>query len=227
MQADWENGAIQALRNWADQGANIAGQVSQAVTGAFGSMNDALVNFVTTGKLNFSDFAKSVISDIARIALRAAESKVIETIIGAYSGTGGGSMATSFDSNGTFFSYAKGGVFDSPSLSQYSGGIYDSPRFFKFASGGVFGEAGPEAIMPLTRGPDGKLGVKSQGGMGGDFNFSFTYNAANDTSDTRAEGDDQRKTAKMLNDKMKAAALDVINRERMPGGVLWRDRVAA
>jgi phage-related minor tail protein len=60
---------------------------------------------------------------------------------------------------------AKGGVFDSPSLSAYSNQVYDSPQFFAFAKGaGVFGEAGPEAIMPLTRAGDGSLGVRAVGG---------------------------------------------------------------
>jgi lambda family phage tail tape measure protein len=51
---------------------------------------------------------------------------------------------------------ANGGVF--------SNGIYSSPTVFQFAKGGKFGvmgEAGPEAVMPLTRGPDGSLGVKA------------------------------------------------------------------
>lgn len=59
---------------------------------------------------------------------------------------------------------AKGGVYDSPSLSSYSGGVYNSPQVFAFAKGaGVFGEAGPEAIMPLTRSSDGSLGVRAVG----------------------------------------------------------------
>lgn len=52
--------------------------------------------------------------------------------------------------------YAKGGVF--------TNGVYDTPTTFKFAKGGrfgVMGEAGPEAVMPLRRGPDGSLGVKA------------------------------------------------------------------
>ena len=54
---------------------------------------------------------------------------------------------------------ANGGVF--------SNGIYSSPTMFAFAKGGKFGvmgEAGPEAVMPLTRGPDGSLGVRADGG---------------------------------------------------------------
>lgn len=58
--------------------------------------------------------------------------------------------------NGSYLGpFAKGGVF--------SNGVVDSPTLFKFAKGGQFGvmgEAGPEAVMPLSRGPDGSLGVR-------------------------------------------------------------------
>ncbi|WP_422047462.1 phage tail tape measure protein, partial [Rosenbergiella nectarea] len=53
--------------------------------------------------------------------------------------------------------------------------VYSSPKLFAFAKGaGVFGEAGPEAIMPLTRGKNGSLGVRAIGGQsstGGDINL--------------------------------------------------------
>ena len=65
---------------------------------------------------------------------------------------------------------ALGGVYSSPSLSAYSGGVYHSPQYFgfegsrmAFAKGGVFAEAGPEAIMPLSRDGSGRLGVRAQG----------------------------------------------------------------
>lgn len=62
---------------------------------------------------------------------------------------------------------AKGGVYASRDLSKFSGKVYDSPQLFKFARGaGIFGEAGPEAIMPLKRGADGKLGVQANGAAG-------------------------------------------------------------
>lgn len=54
--------------------------------------------------------------------------------------------------------FAKGGAF--------TNGVYNSPTLFKFANGGQFGvmgEAGPEAVMPLRRGPDGSLGVDAEG----------------------------------------------------------------
>lgn len=65
---------------------------------------------------------------------------------------------------GMFF--AKGGVMQSPGLSAYSGQIVDKPTVFPFARGvGLMGEAGPEAILPLKRGADGKLGVEAGGGQ--------------------------------------------------------------
>jgi phage-related minor tail protein len=56
---------------------------------------------------------------------------------------------------------AKGGVYESADLSRFSNGIVNSPTLFAFAKGaGLMGEAGPEAIMPLTRASDGSLGVR-------------------------------------------------------------------
>jgi len=59
---------------------------------------------------------------------------------------------------------AQGGVYASPSLHAYANNVYDKPQMFAFASGGIFAEAGPEAIMPLSRDSTGRLGVKSSGG---------------------------------------------------------------
>lgn len=71
--------------------------------------------------------------------------------------------------NESIFKNAKGGTYSSQSLSNYSNGIYSTPQVFAFAKGGapnigVFGEAGAEAIMPLTRDSSGSLGVKAVGG---------------------------------------------------------------
>lgn len=63
---------------------------------------------------------------------------------------------------------AKGNVFASPGLHTYANSVVGTPTFFPFANGiGLMGEAGPEAIMPLRRGSDGRLGVSAQGSDGG------------------------------------------------------------
>lgn len=62
--------------------------------------------------------------------------------------------------------FANGGAFTQGRVMPFAqGGIVSSPTSFAMRGGqGLMGEAGPEAIMPLTRGPDGKLGVHSSGG---------------------------------------------------------------
>ena len=73
---------------------------------------------------------------------------------------------------------AKGGVYTSANLSAYSNTIVDTPTYFAFAKGaGLMGEAGPEAIMPLTRAADGSLGVRAIGNVngGGGFVYSPVY----------------------------------------------------
>lgn len=68
--------------------------------------------------------------------------------------------------------FAKGGAF--------TNGVYNSPTLFKFANGGQFGvmgEAGPEAVMPLRRGPDGSLGVDADGVAGGNVVVNIINNS--------------------------------------------------
>lgn len=72
-----------------------------------------------------------------------------------------------------YSAFAKGGTF--------TNAIVTSPTFFKFSRGGGFGtglmgEAGPEAVMPLTRGADGSLGVDASGIGGGDYSLMVVVN---------------------------------------------------
>ncbi|MGT3300548.1 phage tail tape measure C-terminal domain-containing protein, partial [Yersinia enterocolitica] len=93
-----------------------------------------------TGKLNFRSFTSSLLADLAKIMAQMASMQMVKGI---------GSLLG-------FTLNALGGVYDSVSLSKYSGTIVERPTFFAFAKGaGVMGEAGPEAILPLRRGHDG------------------------------------------------------------------------
>ncbi|OPY78294.1 MAG: hypothetical protein A4E65_02317 [Syntrophorhabdus sp. PtaU1.Bin153] len=103
---------------------------------------------------------------------------------------GGGSGAGSqfgnyYDIGGGYAAAAKGGVFPSTGLSGYSNSVVTKPTVFAFARGvGLMGEAGSEAIMPLTRTPSGDLGVKAVGGEnGGTANiYHVTINAVDSKS---------------------------------------------
>ncbi|MBZ6076414.1 phage tail tape measure protein [Microvirga puerhi] len=62
--------------------------------------------------------------------------------------------------------FAKGGVFSRGMVMPFAqGGVIGAPSYFPLGRGlGVMGEKGPEAVMPLARGPDGRLGVRTGGG---------------------------------------------------------------
>lgn len=173
-QGEWRNGVSSGFQNYLESARDFAGQAQSVVTGAFHGMEDALVQFTMTGKLSFADFTKAIIADIARIAARQALAGLAGSVIGSFAGSvfgGGGTTVSRSGFSETISDVklnAKGGVYDSPSLSSFSNQIHDTPQFFAFAKGaGVFGEAGPEAIMPLTRAADGNLGVRALGGQSG------------------------------------------------------------
>ncbi|SDQ68759.1 phage tail tape measure protein, lambda family [Pseudomonas sp. UC 17F4] len=90
MQSDWSVGAFSAFQTYAEQAANVAGQTRELFTRAFSNMEDAVVNFVKTGKLSFKDFANGVIEDLIRIQVRQAAAGFLST---AFSFMSGGSAA--------------------------------------------------------------------------------------------------------------------------------------
>ncbi len=81
-QGNWALGAQEALRNYADESANVFSQVGDLVSRSFRGMEDALVNFVKTGKLDFKSLADSIIADLARIAAK----KLIAGVVGSLFG---------------------------------------------------------------------------------------------------------------------------------------------
>ncbi|RMP49310.1 putative prophage PSSB64-02, tail length tape-measure protein [Pseudomonas syringae pv. atrofaciens] len=88
-QSDWALGASSALENYLEQSRDVAGQTKQLFTNAFSGMEDAVVNFVKTGKLSFKDFANGVIEDLIRIQVRQAAAGFLSTAFSALSGLGG------------------------------------------------------------------------------------------------------------------------------------------
>ena len=179
--ADWTNGFTKAIQNLADEANNVAGAVNTAFTGAFTTMGDALGTFVTTGKLDFKSLASSILSDMAKIAARAATNAALSSLFGAASSAFGGGAAAAPASLGstaagyssTYFPQAKGGGWTGGTQFFAQGGaftnsIVSSPTAFGMSGGGrgVMGEAGPEAIIPLARASDGSLGVRLVGGAG-------------------------------------------------------------
>lgn len=191
-QGDWTKGATAAWDNYLDSARNVAGQTKSLFGNAFSSMEDAVVNFATTGKFSFADFTKSVLADMARIATRQASSALLSSLVGSAASYLGGSAAggnglaagsagaassnlgaSAGGYSGSYFPQALGGAWSGGVQMFADGGaftntIVSKPTAFGMANGktGVAGEAGPEAIMPLTRTSSGKLGVMAMGGGG-------------------------------------------------------------
>ena len=189
----------ESLKQYYEQLTNFGAQVADSVKGAFQGLEDQLVSFVTTGKASFADLAKSIIADIARIAIRQA---IIAPLLKGVGGIFG-------------LTFANGGVFAQNGIQKFArGGIVDKPTLFPFAKGtGLMGEAGPEAIMPLRRGRDGRLGIEAAGGGGG---VNVTVNV--DATGTRAQGDEGR--AGQFARAISEAVKNEIVTQKRPGGLL-------
>lgn len=206
--ADWTNGFTKAVQNLADEANNMAGAVNSAVSGAFASMGDALGTFVTTGKLDFKSLTSSILSDMAKIAARAATNAALSSLFQAgmslYGGVSSGTTtgSTGFSEYGAY-PQAKGGGWSGGTQFFAQGGaftnsIVSSPTAFGMSGGGrgVMGEAGPEAIVPLARASDGSLGVRLVGGAGnqssGGVNVYVTINSdGSASSETDKAGTEQ------------------------------------
>ncbi|WP_025110078.1 phage tail tape measure protein [Pseudomonas sp. H1h] len=247
-QGDWTKGATSAWANYLDSASNIAGQTKTLFGNAFSSMEDAVVNFAMTGKLSFADFTKSILADMARIATRQASSALLSSLVGAatsyFTGGGGGNGlaagsagatssnlgASSAGYSSNYFPQALGGAWSSGVQMFANGGaftnsIVSTPTAFGMAGGraGVMGEAGPEAIMPLTRTSSGKLGVLAAGGGSGTA-ISISAPVTVVTQDRGSEGMqiDQQALSKNLQTQMRAVAERVVADSWQPGGASFR-----
>ena len=227
-QGDWSAGASSAWQNYLESARDVAGQTKSLFTNAFSSMEDAIVNFAMTGKLSFSDFAKSILADMARIATRQASSALLGSLAGAATNyfVGSGAGATSAGST----------------QAGYTGSDYSSWISGQRASGGPVApnsmyevnELGPElyneggrsflmtganggSVTPLTSGAN--IAAMSGGGGQGGINISAPVSIV--TQDRTSEGMqlDQQALQKNLQVQMKAAAEKAVAESWRTGGV--------
>ena len=225
--------AREILDKYRDSVKDVNQQVANSFVSTFKKLEDALVQFVQTGTLNFKKLAQSIIADIIRIQIRA---NIIAPLTGGLSNlfrpkpslgstsfrTDLGGALTSFgDFNPSTTSFIKnpfknanGNVFAKNKIVPYKlGGIIDSPRIFPMENGiGLMGEAGPESVMPLKRGKDGKLGVIAHGGGVGNIIVNV------DASGSSVEGDEEQSQefGELLGSVIRSTIID----EQRPGGLL-------
>ncbi|WP_277761500.1 phage tail tape measure protein [Pseudomonas sp. A34-9] len=242
-QGDWTAGASSAWQNYLESAQNVAGQTKSLLTNAFSSAEDALASFAINGKFSFSDFTKSVLADMAKIATRQATSQGLSALFGiaasaagSYFGGGGG--------NGLAAGSA-GAVSSDLGASQagYTGIDFSGYR----AAGGPVApnslyevnELGPElyneggrsflmtganggSVTPLTTGGGPALAAMSGGG-GNTYNFPVAVSVQ--TSGGDGAGVSQETTnqlGKSIQQAAKTEAETAIARALQPGGSIWR-----
>jgi hypothetical protein len=183
------------LKSFRESIKTVGESMANVVVKGIKGMEDALVNFVMTGKLSFKSLANSIITDMARIAIQQA---ITKPLVGWFTG---------------LFS-AKGNVFDGGKhLTAYAkGGVIDSPHYKYMANGGiaVAGEKSAEAILPLRR-RNGVLGVE---GGGNNTNISVSV----DASGSQVEGDEPN--ARELGNLIAAAIQSELIKQKRNGGLL-------
>lgn len=161
----------EAVQMAADLSKTVEGSLKGALTAAFnGSQNPIQAFGNSLGKA----VETSLISSIAdAMTKKMMSSSAGTSLLSLFGFADGGAF-----SSGGVHAFADGGAFSNSVLTQ--------PTPFLFANGGSFsqavaGEAGPEAVMPLTRGSDGKLGVQATGGSGSASNATNVYVTQNFT----------------------------------------------
>lgn len=245
-ESDWRTGVSKGYNNWLDEMTDIAGTVSDGVKSSLDGAFSNVTSMLEGNKVSWKSWGISVLQIIEKVALQMAvvnamgssssSSGLLGTVVGGISSYFGGSAAgASTASSGTaiqsavsnFKFNALGGVYDSPSLSAYSNGVYNSPQLFAFAQGaGVFAEAGPEAIMPLTRASDGSLGVRAVGSgvnnvsaSGGAPMVNITIESNGNTNTSASGGYEQfgRDVGSYVDQRYR----QLLARDISPGGAIW------
>lgn len=146
------------------------------------SLVTAFDGLTVKGK-SFGDVLKSLTLSLSDMVLKAALRPLEQ---------GFGSLLSGLLSSGggLSFGFANGGALSGGLPVPFAnGGVVQSPIAFPMAGGlsGIAGEAGPEAIIPLSRGPDGRLGVAASGGLGGGVSVTFNVTAQDAASFGRSE----------------------------------------
>jgi len=204
----------------------IGGAFSESFRGVIsGSMSaqEALANFFQRTADYFLDMAAQIIQKWIVMTIL---NQALKLFPGGGLGTAVSPEAAAIGQGSPIFAAANGAYFDKSITPFAMGGaftnsIVSGPTLFKFAAGGVMntgvmGEAGPEAIMPLSKGPGGRLGVDASGAGGGDI--SVTVNV--DAKGTGVEGNQQQGAA--LGRVISAAVQAEIIKQQRPGGLLTR-----
>ncbi|KTI56264.1 phage tail tape measure protein [Enterobacter kobei] len=225
---NWMTGLSEGYANWVDEATDYSSMAADGMKQAMGGAVTTITDMLNGNVDSWKDWGVSVLKIIQNVLVNMAVANGVSSIGSLFSfgasSAATASSGTAIQNAGANFTFnAKGNVYDSPSLSAYSNGVFQTPQLFAFAKGaGIFGEAGPEAIMPLTRAPNGDLAVRAVGMpqvSGGVPSVNFgDINIQGGSSQAASQG-----TAGAAGRQLKDAITGVINEQAsMPGSPLWR-----
>ncbi|CZW33719.1 Phage tail length tape-measure protein 1 [Enterobacter cloacae] len=225
---DWMTGLSEGYANWVDEATDYSSMAADGMKQAMGGAVTTITDMLNGNVDSWKDWGISVLKIVENVAINMALANGVSSIGSLFSfgasSAATASSGTAIQNAGANFTFnANGNVYDSPSLSAYSNGVFQTPQLFAFAKGaGIFGEAGPEAIMPLTRAPNGDLAVRAVGMpqvSGGVPSVNFgDINIQGGSSQAASQG-----TAGAAGRQLKDAITGVINEQAsMPGSPLWR-----
>ncbi len=181
---------------------SLQNQIAEIGERVFDRFGDGIVRTMqegTSATEAFRDAAVAALFDIQREMLKALVFAPIKSaLFGAlgsalsFGASGGGDtsfFAGNVESQGFSLEFAKGAAFNAGKVTPFaSGGVVNSPTIFPMANGaGLMGEAGPEGILPLSRGNNGKLGVNASGMNGGGSTTIIQIDARGSNSDEGVE----------------------------------------
>ncbi|MGF1500820.1 MAG: phage tail tape measure protein [Paracoccaceae bacterium] len=189
--------ATKAMRGMEQQAASLSRSIGSSLRTAF---DRAVFGGAKLGEV-FRGLASDVLGKTLDLAIKPVQSALsqglasgVGSLIGAVTGAVGG--ATPFASGGVVQAgravpgASRPGRFDAGRVRAFArGGVVDRATFFPMRDGlGLMGEAGPEAILPLSRGPDGRLGVESSGGAAAGPVVNVTISTPDLESFSRSRG---------------------------------------
>jgi lambda family phage tail tape measure protein len=219
--AGFDAGAKQAFGTFAEGALNANKLGNELTTKGLDGISTALTEVGTKGSQAFKDLATSMLKTIEEAAAKILIVAGIATAVSAIWGTEAGDAVWTL-AGGKPKGFAKGGVFEGGAevTAFANGGVVDGPQIAPLA---LFGEAGPEAIVPLKQGANGKLGIQSFGGGGGSGGTVHNHNnfvQVYSNQDPHAVG---KQVKQQINQGAKLAD-SRISRAQRPGGQLNSSR---
>lgn len=193
------------------------------------SLTDALMRGFENGKTFGQNLRDSLLNMFKSLVLEPQIKAAVQPVADMANKGIGMALSALFNANGNAFggsgvqAFANGGTF--------TNSIVNSPTPFQFANGGgfslgVMGEAGPEAVMPLTRTSGGQLGVRVAGGnpaqvgQSGSVTVNVVVNTQTGAVDSKAQGGENPNAMQQLGNQLGNIVRDMLVQEKRPGGIL-------